>query len=201
VSKTEEPVFSIVRQANEKNIEIRDYAPHLAAEVTVKGERDKAISEGFTILANFIFGNNISRESISMTAPVSQSEVRAGQKINMTAPVLQQEKFTRTADDMRGNKETDWVVQFIMPAQYTQDTLPKPKDERVMIVSVPARRVVAISFSGRSTQENLSKHRQILIDYIAQENLKPISIPAMAFYDPPWTLPFMRHNEMLVTIE
>src|SRR6476620_10801641 len=85
VSNVEQPKYSVV--ASEKDIEIRNYAPVIVAETEVAGERDKAISEGFRTIANYISGNNLSSQKVAMTAPVTQ---QASEKIAMTAPVTQQ---------------------------------------------------------------------------------------------------------------
>ena len=64
------------------NIELRTYAPMIIASVEIKGNRKDAIGEGFRVLADYIFGNNVLDQSISMTAPVQQ---QSGKKIAMTA--------------------------------------------------------------------------------------------------------------------
>ena len=85
VSNVEQPKYRVI--ASEKNIEIREYPPVIVAETEVAGERDKAISEGFRTIADYIFGNNLSSQKVAMTAPVTQ---QPSKKIAMTAPVTQQ---------------------------------------------------------------------------------------------------------------
>jgi hypothetical protein len=133
------PIVSNVEQAKydvvEKHgaIEIRDYAPMIVAEVSVKGDRETAISAGFRMIADYIFGNNISSQKVAMTAPVIQEP---GEKIAMTAPVTQQ------------GSEGVWLVRFVMPSSYTMQTLPKPNSAEVLLKEVEGKRFAVIRFSG-----------------------------------------------------
>lgn len=183
------PDYTVLEKTN--SIELRQYQPMLIAEVTVSGDRDTAASRGFKLLADFIFGNNQAShqksEKISMTAPVLQ---KRNQKIAMTAPVMQTET---TADT--------WQVQFVMPKQYTLESLPKPNNKAVTIKTVPARKMLVIRFSGTSTMSNLKKHQALLMQYIEQHKIKTNGEFEYAFYNPPWTLPFMRRNEVMIKIK
>lgn len=185
VSDVERPKYQITSQ-NDNNIEIRKYEPKLIAEVEVAGNRDQAIDDGFQILADYIFGNNTVQQSIDMTAPVQQER---STKIAMTAPVEQQKS------------NDSWKVSFIMPSKYTLQTLPMPNDKRIKIIEVPSKKYITIEFSGFISDDNINEHQQKLLDYISQNKLKPLSQPKYAFYNPPWTLPFMRRNEVMVEIE
>jgi len=183
VSKIEQPKYTVVETHGD--VEIRDYAPMIVAEVAISGEREKAISEGFRTIADYIFGDNASALKVPMTAPVSQ---QASEKIPMTAPVTQQ------------GDGTSWEVRFVMPASYTLATLPKPKNPAVKLVEIGGKRLAAIRFSGVAGKNNLKRHRQELQEFVAQQGLQPLSSPAYAFYDPPWTLPFLRRNEVMIEI-
>ena len=131
MSRVEQPEYKIT--ASEGSIEIREYGPMIAAEAEVKGERKPAISEGFRLIAAYIFGANAPNTKIAMTAPVEQQR---HQKIAMTAPVTQQ----------AGSGA--WTVRFIMPKSWIMETLPAPTDARVKLVAVLAKRMVVIRFSG-----------------------------------------------------
>jgi hypothetical protein len=183
VSGVEQPEYAVER--DEDNIQIRLYSPVIAAEVSVTGERQAAISQGFRLLADYIFGNNISSQKIAMTAPVQQ---QSSEKIAMTAPVLQQ-------SDSEG-----WLVRFIMPSTYTMQTLPKPLNPRVRIREIPAERFAAIRFSGKITDDNILTHEKLLGDYVRTNLLVAGGSAVYAFYNPPWTLPFMRRNEILIRL-
>ncbi len=180
---TEEPAFTIERK--DGDIEIRRYAPLLIAEVVVSGERGAAANQGFRLLADFIFGNNSARQKIDMTAPVTQ---QPGDKIAITAPVTQQP----VGDS--------WKVRFMMPAQYTAETLPVPNDKRVTIISQAAKRFAVIRFSGWSSEDNLSEHKAELEAWVKASGLVAAAAPTVAFYNPPWSLPFLRRNEFLIEL-
>ena len=183
MSRVEQPSYSVVESWGD--IELRDYPELIAAEVEVPGERKQAINAGFRMIADYIFGNNAPRQKIAMTAPVTQ---QAGEKIAMTAPVSQQ---------ATGNM---WRVRFIMPSSYTLDTLPTPNNPNVKLIRIPAERVTAVRFSGSATEDSISRHRKLLLERIAQKGLRVHGEPTMAFYNPPWTLPFLRRNEILATV-
>lgn len=180
MSQVERPSYEIERKAD--NIEIRQYPPMLVAEVNIEGEREEALSQGFRELADFIFGNNTLQQEVAMTAPVVQQE---SAKIDMTAPVTQQQQGDA------------WVVQFIMPQEYSMETLPKPNNANVKIIQTEAKRYIAIEFSGLNREANLNKHRALLDAYIKENNIQTLGPMLMAFYNPPWTLPFLRRNELM----
>ncbi len=183
--KYEQPSYVVVEKS--ENIEIRDYAPMLLAEVELDGEREAALNEGFRILAGYIFGGNVRRASIAMTAPVVQ---QASEKIAMTSPV------TQAPSENPGK----WKIAFMMPRKYTVETLPVPNDKRIRFrVTQPERRV-AIRFSGFSTVKNLETHRSMLEEFVTKRGLQTRSAPMLAFYDDPFTLPFNRRNEWWVPI-
>jgi SOUL heme-binding protein len=183
VSNVEHPKYLLVERSGK--IELRDYAPMIVAEAEVRDERREAINKGFRIIADYIFGNNTASKKVAMTAPVTQ---QGTEKIAMTAPVTQQ------SDGL------SWRVRFIMPSKYTMETLPKPNDSAVLLKEIPAKRVAAIRFSGFSTAENLDRHAKELNAFLSERNLVPQSPLTYAFYNPPWTLPFLRRNEILVEV-
>ena len=183
VSNVEHPKYALVERSGA--IEIRDYAPMIVAETEVTGERREAISKGFRLIADYIFGNNTAAQKVPMTAPVTQ---QSGEKIAMTAPVTQQ-----------GNGNS-WLVRFVMPSGYTMDTLPKPNNPAVELKKIPTTRYAVIRFSGMGSEGSLKSHTKRLTDFLGAKKLTPLSPPTYAFYNPPWTLPFLRRNEVLVEI-
>lgn len=183
MSDVEQPKYQLVE--TEKSIEIRDYGPTIVAEVEVSGEREKAISEGFRAIAGYIFGNNSSKQKVAMTAPVTQ---QSSEKIAMTAPVMQQGS---------GNI---WTVRFIMPASYTLATLPTPNNPAVKLREIPGKRFAVIRFSGVAGEGNLKRHTEELEAFVSAKKLQALSGPAYAFYNPPWTLPFFRRNEVMIEV-
>ena len=183
MSDVEKPKYQATALTNE--IELRSYDPMLVAMVQMSGSRKDAISEGFRVLADYIFGNNTLEQNISMTAPVEQ---QAGQKISMTAPVQQQQR------------SNSWMISFVMPKQFTLTTIPKPNNEMVKINEVPAQRFITIRFSGSNSDDNIRKNESVLFNYITQNKINVTGEPKYAFYNPPWTLPFMRRNEIMVQL-
>lgn len=180
----EEPQWTLVHR--DGPFEIRDYGPTVVAETEVSGERGPAINEGFRRLARFIFGGNEPNSSIAMTAPVTQRE--SGARIAMTAPVAQ----TRS--------ESAWTVTFYMPSGSTLDAMPRPLDTRVALSATPARRVAALRFSGLATQRSLDEHAGELRRRIAERGERAVGPVTYAFYNPPWTLPWARRNEVMLEL-
>ena len=183
VSNVEQPKYTLIERSG--NIEVRDYGPMIVAETEVTGERREAISKGFKLIADYIFGNNAPSKKVPMAAPVTQ---QSGEKIAMTAPVTQQGD---------GNS---WLVRFVMPSSYTMGTLPKPNNPAVELKKIPTTRYAVIRFSGMGSEGSLRSHTKRLTDFVGAKKLTPLSPPTYAFYNPPWTLPFLRRNEVLVEI-
>ncbi len=181
---TEEPHY--LGQPLTDEVEIRRYGPRIAAETTVDGDEDRARNIGFRRLASYIFGANHRDETISMTAPVGQ---QAGDRIAMTAPVAQ----SRTANDQ-------WVIRFFMPSKWTMDTLPEPDDEKVRLVPVPGQTVAVLRFSGDRSPQAVAERADQLRKALLDNDIEPAGDSVAWFYDPPWTLPFRRRNEVAIPI-
>lgn len=182
---TEEPRFTVVERVGE--IEIRHYGPRLAAEAEVSGPEEAARNEGFRKVAGYIFGGNTAKASIAMTAPVAQAA--AGQSIAMTAPVAQ--------TSAGGGS---WRIQFYMPAKYTRETLPTPKDPSVRIVEVPAQDYAVLRFTGSRSGPAVAAKTQALRAGLAGGRWRITGEPVAWFYDPPWTVPFLRRNEVAAPV-
>lgn len=180
----------------------RLYPKMLVAEVQVSGERQQALREGFKLLADFIFGNNTAQSGrkgkVNMTIPVLQSP---NKKVKMTAPVLQSsDRSNKGAHACKSGKEW-WAIDFVMPAEYTLKTLPKPNNNKVKIIERPARRYAVVTFSGRPTTKLLHRKELALVQYTQANKLKRAGSTVYAFYNPPWVLPFMRRNEVMIPIK
>lgn len=167
---TERPTYSV--EINDPPYEVRNYDPTIIAMVHADGGRREAVSSGFRILANYIFGNNRAKDKIAMTAPVGQQSATTG-----------------------------WDVSFTMPAGYTLSTLPAPNDPRVKRVEVPRHRVAVITFSGLWSDANLKSHESELLQWIKTHQLVAAGPPTYAYYDPPWTPWFLRTIEVMVEIQ
>lgn len=184
---TEEPEFTLISQEN--SIEIREYQPKIIARVEVEGEFDDASSKAFKILADYIFGNNLlngESQKISMTAPVEMTPL--AEDILMTSAIMSSEVNHK------------WQVNFIMPKEYTVDTLPQPNNDQIEIIKIPKEKYAVIVFSGLVRHSSYSEKAQLLNDFIMANNLTQLEAIKIARYNPPWTLPFFRRNELMVKI-
>ena len=186
IRSVEEP-HHIRRQLTE-NTEIRIYGPRIAAETTVDGDQQRALSTGFRRLAGYIFGGNNREAEIAMTAPVVQ-QTSGGQDIAMTAPVSQ-----------TGGAEQCWTVRFYMPSEWSMETLPVPDNDDVRLVRVPAQTVAVLRFSGDRGPRAIADCTDRLMKTLRDHDIEPTGEAVGWFYDPPWTLPFRRRNELAVVI-
>lgn len=171
----------------EGNKEIRHYAPYLVVTTVVSGSYKDAQREAFRRLADYIFGNNTKRQSISMTAPVTQS---SNEKIAMTAPVTQ----TQTGKQ--------WTMSFVIPKKYQLDTLPKPNNKAVKIQSIPSTYYGVITYSGYDSVKRNQQQSEGLLEWMKQfKTYRVSSQPIFAGYNPPWTISFLRKNEMRIKLK
>ncbi len=185
IRNSAEAGYTLIEQHGE--IEIRQYTPILVAETVIDADYANSGSIGFNRLAGFIFGNNRSQEKVAMTTPVYRDQ--GNEKIAMTAPVLQQKTSSQ------------WRMAFVMPAEYTLENLPAPVDPLVEIKPIPAKKVAVIRYSGSLNEENINQKADELTNWLQQRGLKMLSPARSAAYDPPWTLPALRRNEVHIDIE
>lgn len=181
----QEPPHEVI--ASDGKIEIRQYKPQIVAEVTVTGDMQRAGNSGFRPLADFIFGNNTARQSIEMTAPVMRTP--ASEKIEMTAPV------TRT-----GTAGGDWVVSFVMPEEWTMETLPQPNNPDVTIREVPGEMIAAIRFSGAGRESAHRKKQAELEAWLGTHGYVATGPARYAGYNPPWIPGPFRRNEVMIPV-
>lgn len=183
---TEEPKYVLLEQSGD--FQLRHYPALIIAEVEVEGDMDQASSRGFRLVADYIFGNNRASagnsEKIAMTAPVT-IEPRS-EKIAMTVPV--------TLQPQAGS----WRLNFVMPSQFTLDTLPAPNNPKVVLREVPSRKVAVLTFSGLASESKTAGKVKDLLAWMAEKQLRPLANYELARYNPPWTLPFLRRNEVMV---
>jgi hypothetical protein len=190
-SGTEAPEYKVI--ANAGPVQIRQYGPRLAASVTVPGDEVSARSAGFRRLARYIFGANAETASIPMTAPVVESRsapaFAPSAKIPMTAPVAQ----SQLADG-------EWTITFYMPRKYSIATLPKPTQPGIQIHQLPATIDAVYRFSGIPGIAAVDNARSLLIAHLTGSAWEITGDPVTWFYDPPWTLPWFRRNEVAVAV-
>ncbi len=188
VRLSEQPPFTMVEAVG--SVEIRQYGVRLAAETTVKGLGDDAArSEAFSRLAGYIFGKNRTRARMAMTAPVETSGGQTAQTIAMTAPV-----------ETARAKDGALRMRFFLPSSVSAETAPIPDDARVTIGSVPGQTLAVLRFSGHASRDDLSARKRELLDSLAPTPWKAAGEPFALFYDPPFTPPFLRRNEVAVAV-
>lgn len=185
VRNAPEPEYQVVLRDGE--FEIRTYPSLWVAETLVDANYTEAGSIGFNRLAGYIFGGNTRREQMTMSTPVIREA--DSQQMAMTAPVLQQPEGRQ------------WRMAFVMPAGYSLETLPIPLDTDVTLKQLLAKKVAVLQYSGLLSEDVIARNSQKLLDWINQRSVKPISSTRSAAYDPPWTIPMLRRNEIHVDIE
>lgn len=153
--------------------EIRRYDPYLAIRTRVDGGMRASSGTAFRTLAGYIFGDNRSRATVAMTAPVTMAP-EAG------------------STEMR----------FMIPSGYKRETVPEPADPRVEVIDVPAETVAVVRFTGLLTEEAVAECRRELEKWLAaREDYVADGPYRVAGYDPPFTLPFLRRNEVMIPVK
>jgi len=181
------PEAKYIETTNKDPYSVRIYQPYVEAQVTVENsDYKKATNKGFRELFKYITGSNNTDKQVSMTAPVKVSQEST--KIVMTAPVLMQ------------NNDNLWVISFVLPSDMNIDNAPKPSSDNIKLVQKPQSRVAVITFSGTMTKNNIEKNTSMLEEWMKNNNLTKIGQPTAAGYNPPWTLPFFRRNEIQITV-
>ncbi|WP_372512997.1 SOUL family heme-binding protein [Mycobacterium cookii] len=186
---TEEPAHSTQRLPG--GVELRRYEARVAAETTVDDpDEESARRIGFQRLAGYIFGANHVDIGAPKRAPVvAQFRGGRGEKIAMTAPVTQY-----------ASPEGQWVIRFFMPSAKTLESLPAPDDPAVSLVTAPAETIAVRRFSGSTSPDALAAQTAALVQTLHDQGLEATDSPAVWFYDPPWTLPFLRRTEIVIPV-
>ncbi|HLO25774.1 MAG TPA: heme-binding protein [Geobacteraceae bacterium] len=176
------PTYTVV--ARKDGYEIRTYDPYIIAEAPQAAGPGPS---GFKRLFEYITGNNTGGSKLPMTAPVLKSGAEAGQKIAMTAPVLKKEGGAGT-------------IAFVMPPRSRIEELPQPKDPALSLREIPGHRVAVVTFSGSADRAIIAEKTERLLHALRQDGIQVLSPPVTALYNPPWTPPFMRRNEIMVEV-
>jgi hypothetical protein len=184
----EKPVYTVLEKRD--GYEIREYSPYIVAQTTVTGNYDEATNSGFRIIADYIFGNNLRQEGISMTSPVLEGPTPpTNEEIDMTSPVLE------TVGENQSR-----IISFVLPSKYTLETLPKPNNEAVKLVEVPARKVAALEFTWYPTAGRVEDKKATLLSYLVRDGAVIAGETETARYNPPLSMPLLLRNEILIPI-
>ena len=188
-NNVEEAVYTVVIKDN--NFELRDYDPMIIVEATIDDDFENAGNKAFRRLFAFITGNNMANSEIAMTAPViaDPAGMSPGTDIAMTAPVLQE------------YSKSGWRYAFVLPDDLTLETAPKPMDDDVKLAEVAGNKVAVIQFSGLWSEESMQDETSELNDWISTNNLRSSSGSRWAGYNPPWTILFLRRNEVMIDVQ
>ena len=182
----EEPKYDVL--LSQAPYELRHYTSTLIAETLVKGNLNTASSKGFRLLADFIFGNN----TIAGGEPCSQ--------IAMTAPVTVEPLLAGfTGASIEGTNQ--WRIYFVMPSHLTLETIPTPNHSAVNLRQLPRKHVVVLRYSGFNTLSRVQKKTKIALAWAKEQSLTVIGTPQLARYNPPWTLPMFRRNEIMLEVD
>lgn len=183
----EEPAYEVVRTVGD--VEVRQYAPYVVAEVRIDADAEEAGNLAFPILAGYIFGKNKGEKKFEMTAPVTQ--VAAPQRLEMTAPVTQ-----AAVPGAAGS----YLIQFVLPKGVTLATAPEPIDSRVSVREVPANRIAVIRYSGFWSAANYAEHLAQLRSVLKTAGIDTTAEPVFSRYNPPFMPWFLRRNEIWLTV-
>lgn len=167
--------------------ELREY-PHMVMVTSyAKGNFENSQNESFNKLFDYISGKNVGKTKIPMTAPVFMEP--KGVKIPMTAPAIM--------------RETDkgWEMSFVLPEDATLDTAPVPLDSSLKLEERKNLKLAVVKFNGLFTESNFEKYTKELSAWVEKNGLKVSGSPLRAGYNPPWTLPPLRRNEILIPVE
>lgn len=180
----EQPRYAVIQDLGE-SVEIRRYEPRQAIEATVADpNRDKAASEAFSLLFRYITGANQTEQKIAMTAPVRTESER----IAMTTPVQTSVEEGRLS------------MRFFLPADVAKAGAPAPLDPRLHLVEVPEATIAALRYTGVMTQETRDHNAAVLMGVLARSTWRPDGSVFQFNYDPPFTIPFLRRNEVAVPV-
>jgi len=183
----ETPAYRVLETRSD--YQIRRYASYIVAETHQKGSQKEALSGGFRELFRYITGANIASSKIDMTTPVLQSGAAEREKISMSAPVIKQGEGASSC------------IAFVMPKGSRLDELPRPKSAGVRLRVVPPGSFAVTAFSGYATDAKIKVKTEKLLAALVRDGRVVRAAPQVALYNPPWTPPFMRRNEVMVEID
>lgn len=210
--RCEKPKYSVLKVLQSKKrfllgetseVELRRYEPYIIAEATITGlPMKKAMSKGFMTVAKYIFGDNQKAsgegaEKVAMTAPVRTT--MPSEKIAMTAPV----RTTVEQGDANASEDSSvYKISFVMPSDYSKDTLPRPNNQELKITEVAAHDLAAIKFNGSSpTPAQIEAKALVLRAALKEAGLETEGEIMVYQYHPPWAPPFIRLNEVLLKVQ
>ena len=183
----ETPKYDVLQK--DGKFEIRQYQEHINASVEIDADFRNALNQGFGVLADYIFGNNRTKTSIEMTAPVTGQAVKST-KIEMTAPIT----------SVKGGEGKKYLVSFTMPSKYNLESLPEPMNTTILLQKIAPHQAAALRFSGYLNEKTISKKTQEIETWLNKNSLKGKSSYIVAQYNPPWIPGMFRRNEIIAEL-
>eukprot|EP00252_Welwitschia_mirabilis_P014190 TRINITY_DN31256_c0_g1_i1.p2 TRINITY_DN31256_c0_g1~~TRINITY_DN31256_c0_g1_i1.p2 ORF type:complete len:207 (-),score=5.78 TRINITY_DN31256_c0_g1_i1:1258-1878(-) len=180
----ETPKYEVVTKGDD--FEIREYEPCVSALVTYESSASgRGRDGGFNTLAHYIgaFG----------TPQNTSSSSSSSEKISMTAPVI-----TSSSSE---KEKAQVTMEFVLPSKYTIDNAPRPTDSRVLLKEYPKRKYAVMTFSGVADDAKVERVVSTLTERAQARGYEVAGDPLLARYNPPWTLPFLRTNEVLLPLK
>lgn len=183
----EEALFSTL--AVDENFELRLYEPLIIAQTASEGSYLSATRAGYQRLTDYVSGNNLAAQTVSVNSPITLVAGAKTPKIELTVPY-----YEEYLDDT-------WLTSVAMPESYSLLTLPKPVDERITFKVLPRIKVAVISYMGYRSERMISKKVSLLTEWLRQQKLTATSPARSVIYDSPWTAPMLRRHEIHVNVE
>ena len=173
--KTPEPNWTLCHSYD--HFEVRQYEPMIWASIKVN---EKEYNKAFMSLAKYIWGEN------HLPTDPTKSE-----KINMMVPV-----FQHSSDD-------NIMMSFVLPPKYKAvEEVPIPNNPMIQIHLMDPLIVAVHQFNGKATESTFEEHRKQLMEYIKEEEVQ-MEDPLVSYdaqYNPPWTIPYFRRNEVWIQV-
>ena len=183
----EEALYSTL--AVDENFEIRLYEPLIIAQTAAEGSYLAATRAGYQVLTDYVSGNNLANQTVSVAPPTSVGVGPKKPKIELTVPY-----YEEYLDGV-------WLTSVAMPEAYTLRTLPVPADNSITFKVLPRIKVAVISYMGYRSERMISKKADMLTQWVRQNNLNPTSAARSVIYDSPWTVPMLRRHEIHINVE
>ena len=190
----EEPLFEVVAEQN--HVQIRNYEAYTVAETVVDEAYHTSVEIAFSRLFDYISGGNTGSSKIEMTAPV----LVIPQEVSIISFSGNAPPQPKRNSDILDKTRQGWTIAFVLPQGMNALNSPAPADSRIKLVDVPARQVAALRFSGRLRTAPIEAHRSDLAAWLDERGMSHQADWRVAGYNPPWTIPALRRNEIQVTL-
>ena len=167
--QTEQYSYKVIKNYDKFEIRKYDSALFSSVKLSKKGYKESS-SEGFGILAGYIFGNNESNEKIAMTSPVMM-------ELGDTSKMM-----------------------FMVPKNKNLENLPNPKNSKIVFEKQEEKIFAAIRFDGWADDEKIEKYKSILRDELEKEKINFVNKFLFLGYNPPYEVMNRRNEVVVELI-